>query len=69
MGGYCWSHGYHLTGNTHCSATCTYQKEGHKVDATATNTIGASDYWPPKHHVIESQRKNASYAGKSKPAV
>jgi hypothetical protein len=69
MGGYCWSHGYHPTGNTHSSATCTYQKEGHKVNATATNTMGGSDYWPPEHCVIESQRKHASYVGKSKPAV
>jgi hypothetical protein len=69
MGRYCWSHSYHPTGNTHSSATCTYQKEGHKVNTTATNTMGGSDYWSPEHHVIYLQRKHASYAGKSKPAV
>jgi hypothetical protein len=69
MGGYCWSHGYHPTGNTHSSATCTYQKEGHKVNSTATNTMGGNNYWPPEHCVIDLQRTHVSYAGKSKPAV
>ncbi len=69
MGGYCWSHSYHPTGNTQSSATCIHQKEGHKVDATATNTMGGNNYWPPEHCVIDLQRTHVSYAGKSKPAV
>ncbi len=69
MGSYCWSHGYHATGDNHTSATCTYKKEGHRDDATATNIMGGSAYWPPEHRVIVSQRTHASYAGKAKPAV
>jgi hypothetical protein len=69
MGGYCWSHGYHPAGNTHSTVTCTHQKEGHKVDATATNTMEGNNYWPPEHCVINLQRMHVRYAGKSKPAV
>ncbi len=39
MGGYCWSHGYHPTGDNHTSATFTYKEEGHRDDLTLTNIM------------------------------
>jgi hypothetical protein len=69
MGGYCWSHGYHPKGDNHTSGTCTYKKEGHRDNATATNIMGGRAYWPPEHQVITLQRMHASYAGKANPAV
>jgi hypothetical protein len=69
MGGYCWSHGYHPTGDNNTSTTCTYKKEGHRDNVTATNIMGGSAYWPPEHRVIATQRTHASYAGKAIPAV
>ena len=41
VNGYCWTHGYKV-GTTHTSATCTYKAEGHKDNATRSNTMNGS---------------------------
>ena len=35
---YCWTHGH--TTNSHTSASCQKQADGHEVTATKTNTMG-----------------------------
>jgi hypothetical protein len=40
---YCWSHGV-TTNLDHSSATCKDKKEGHQIDATASNRKGGSDF-------------------------
>jgi hypothetical protein len=42
-GHYFWSHGF-LVRAEHTSATCTKQKEGHKVEATRENIMGGCTY-------------------------
>ena len=41
-GNYCWTHG-HWVSKDHTSATCGNKAEGHKNDATLTNTMGGSE--------------------------
>jgi len=41
-GNYCWTHG-HRCSKDHTSATCGNKAEGHKNDATLTNTMGGSE--------------------------
>jgi hypothetical protein len=38
---YCWTHGYKVA-NTHTSLSCTFQKQGHKREATRADNIGGS---------------------------
>ena len=44
--GYCWTHGYKVKFG-HSSKTCTKRKEGHKEDATRSNTMGGSEWGKP----------------------
>jgi hypothetical protein len=44
MGGYCHSHGYHPVGANHTSANCSWKKDGHKDEATSTNTLGGDTF-------------------------
>ena len=39
---YCWSHGWDVS-RTHDSTNCRHQKEGHKTEATRSNTMNGSD--------------------------
>ena len=41
-GNYCWTHGHRIHID-HTSATCTHKAKGHRVDATAANTLGGSE--------------------------
>lgn len=41
-GNYCWTHGHHVS-KEHTSATCSHKAVGHRVDATAANTLGSSE--------------------------
>ena len=48
--GYCWSHGFRVM-KGHNSKTCKTRAEGHKEEATRSNTMGGSNankYWKPK---------------------
>jgi len=38
---YCWTHGYRVAPN-HNSSTCRSKAEGHKDEATRSNTMGGS---------------------------
>ncbi len=40
MGAYCSLHGFHPVGLNHNSATCTYKKLEHKIEATWCNRLG-----------------------------
>jgi len=40
-GGYCWTHGYGVS-KVHSSQTCNNKSEGHKDNATRSNTMGGS---------------------------
>jgi hypothetical protein len=47
-GGYCWSHGYHVSKDTHTSANCDCKQRGHQdTAATCTNNMGGSQYCKP----------------------
>ncbi len=46
MGAYCSSHGFHPVGLNHNSATCTYKKPEHKIEATWCNRLGATCFGP-----------------------
>ena len=39
---YCWSHGFDIH-DSHTGQSCCWQKEGHKADATRSNTMGGSE--------------------------
>jgi hypothetical protein len=41
-GNYCWTHGHRLS-KDHTSATCGNKAEGHKDDATLSNTMGGNE--------------------------
>ncbi len=65
MGGYCWSRRHHPVGMKHNSHTCTYKKEEHNNEATATNRMGSDNIWPQENRVKPSQHDHASCKGKS----
>jgi uncharacterized phage-associated protein len=46
-GGYCWTHGYHVTTN-HTSANCKWPKEGHCIAATRENNMGGCQRGKPE---------------------
>jgi hypothetical protein len=38
---YCWTHRYKVV-NTHTSLSCSFPKQGHKIEATRTDNMGGS---------------------------
>ena len=67
MGGYCWSHGFHLVGTTHDSKTCNFKKEGHRDDASYSNHLEGSTYWPITHCIAIEQQNHATWKNINKP--
>ena len=68
MGGYCHTHGYHPVGPTHDSASCEFKKkEGHKDEATWSNRLEGSTYWPLAIRVAIEQQGHPAWKDKSKP--
>ena len=59
IGGYCWSCGFDPLGLNHSSAegSCFKPKAGHKVEATAANTMGGSQKQASKAQYAEWQRE------------
>ena len=55
IGGYCWSHGWDPIGVGHTSKTCHYKKDGHKTEATGTNTMGGSTAKPRRNQYNKQQ--------------
>jgi hypothetical protein len=67
MGAYCSTHGHHLVGANHTSATYTHKREGHNNTATADHCFGGSNFWPGLSKVKSSQHNHISYKSKSAP--
>ena len=58
IGGYCWSCGFDPMGMNHSSAagSCFKPKPGHKVEATAANTMGGSQKQASRMKYVDWQR-------------
>ncbi len=67
MGVYCHSHGFHPIGTNHTSATCSWKKDGHKVEAMWTNCLGGNMFWPTAKCVAINQQYHATLKSKSAP--
>jgi hypothetical protein len=67
MGGYCHSHSYHPVGAKHTSANCSWKKDGHKYEATWTNTLGGDTFWPSAKRIAINQQNHATWKGKLAP--
>jgi hypothetical protein len=67
MGGYGHSHGYHPVGANHTSANCSWKKDGHKDEATWTNTLSGDTFWPSARRVAINKQNHATWKGKSAP--
>ncbi len=63
MGRYCHSHGYHPVGANHTSANCSWKKDGHKDEATWTNTLGGDTFWPSAKCIAINQQNHTTWKG------
>ena len=70
MGGYCSTHGFHLVGATHDSATCKYKKrDEHNNTATWNNRLGGNTYWPKALRVAIEQQNHPTWKNKEAPTI
>jgi hypothetical protein len=65
MGAYCHSHGFHPVGHNHNSKRCTRKLDNHKDDATWTNRMEGSMYWPIAKRVPIEQQNDATWKEKA----
>jgi hypothetical protein len=67
MGAYCSSHGFHSVGINHDSATCSWKKPKHKIEAMWCNRLGGNMFWPNAKRVAVEQQNHPTWKGKAAP--
>jgi hypothetical protein len=67
MGAYCSLHGFHPVRLDHNSATCTYKKPEHKIEATWCNRLRSDMFWPNAKRVAVEQQEHPLWKGKEAP--